>query len=246
MNESSSDQPITSPSSGFDSLRNTLPETKCPYLPDLMARNEAYKVGHLEEGVYAKLLAQNFRRSGRIIYRPRCRGCQECRQLRVPVEQFSCSRSMRRVERQNSDLQVQCGPAEPSDEKYDLFVRYLDSQHDSNMSRTYDCFEDFLYDTPMKTSEFRYSLGNQLIAVSIVDHCADGLSSVYVYFDPAYACRSLGTYSAIWEINFCRLERLKYYYLGYYVAGSKTMDYKSRFRPNEILVAGNRWISLRE
>jgi len=36
------------------------------------------------------------------------------------------------------------------------------------------------------------------------------------------------------EIEFCKNLGLPYYYLGYYVPGSRAMEYKSRFGPNEI------------
>jgi arginine-tRNA-protein transferase len=160
---------------------------------------------------------------------------------------------MRRVQRRNADVRVEVGSPATTDAKFDLFCRYLDAQHDETMSRTYETYCDFLYDSPVETCEFRYLLGERLIGVSLVDRwarglpgSAGGLSSVYMYFDPAYAARSLGTYSVLWEVDYCRREGLTYYYLGYYVAGSGKMAYKSRFRPNEVLVGEDRWVRFRE
>jgi arginine-tRNA-protein transferase len=63
-----------------------------------------------------------------------------------------------------------------------------------------------------------------------------------MYFEPNLSDRSLGTFSALWEIDYCRRNALAYYYLGYYVPGSRTMAYKARFRPGEILdVTAGRW-----
>jgi arginine-tRNA-protein transferase len=67
-----------------------------------------------------------------------------------------------------------------------------------------------------------------------------------MYFDPAFARQSVGTYSILWEIEYARKLGLPHYYLGYYVAESDTMSYKARFRPNEMLVADNHWIRLGE
>ena len=153
---------------------------------------------------------------------------------------------MRRVWRRNADLRVDESKPVATDEKYALFCRYLDAQHDNTMSRTSETFNDFLYDSPIDTTEFRYQLGERLIGVSIVDRWDGGMSSVYMFFDPDFASRSLGTYSILWEIEYCRRRGLPYYFLGYFVAGSKTMSYKSRFRPNEILVGPDRWITFRE
>jgi arginine-tRNA-protein transferase len=210
-----------------------------------MARSEAYCVDQLDPTMYQKLLARGFRRSGRIVYRPRCRACRECRQLRIPVQQFAPTRSMRRVLRRNSDLDVRVGSPTVNDEKFKLYEQYLNHQHNGSMSRTLESFREFLYDSPTQTYEFAYTLGEQLIGVSIADRVPDGLSSVYMYFDPQFADRSLGTFSILWEAQFCRQEGLAYYYLGFFVAGSQTMSYKARFAPNEILVGDDRWVTLR-
>lgn len=237
---------ITSRQGDYDTLRYVAPETPCPYLPGRPSRNEAYVVDQLEGAAYEVLLAKGFRRSGRVIYRPRCRTCQECRAVRIPVHQFTPSRSMRRIWRRNADLRVEVGDPMPTDEKFALFCRYLDHQHDETMERAYSSFAEFLYDSPLPTREFRYYLGSRLVGVSLVDHWPTGLSSVYMYFEPQCATRSLGTYSVLWEIAYGRRENLSYYYLGFYVAGSQKMAYKSRFRPNEVLVGDDRWVKFRE
>jgi len=239
-------EPVYSPQSIHDEMRNVTSETQCPYLPAKKARSEVYGVDLLDGDLYERLLARGFRRCGRIIYRPRCRKCHECRQLRVRVDDFTPSRSLRRVRRRNADVSVGSGKLEPTKEKHALFTRYLDSQHDDTMSRTYDSFEESLYDSPMETCEFEYRLGERLVGVSIADRCPKGLSSIYMYFDPDFRARSLGTFSALWEIEHCRNAGLCYYYLGFYVANSPTMAYKARFCPNEILVGDDHWLSLRQ
>jgi arginine-tRNA-protein transferase len=235
---------ISSAQAEYDSLRNVSPEQPCPYLPGRQARSEVYWVDRLAPGTYERLLARGFRRSGRIVYRPRCRTCHECRQMRVLVGQFQPTRSMRRVLRRNGDLRAEVGLLELNAEKHDLYCRYLDGQHDGSMSRDFSSFRDFLYDSPLPALEIRYRIGERLVGVSVLDRCPKGLSSVYMFYDPAMARRSLGTFSILWEVEYCRGRKLPYYYLGYYVAGSRTMAYKARFRPAEILVDDNRWIAL--
>ena len=66
---------------------------------------------------------------------------------------------------------------------------------------------------------------------------ADGLSMVYSFFDPDYADRSLGTFMILDHIARARRMGLPYVYLGYWVEGSRKMDYKRRFRPQEHLGA---------
>ncbi len=74
-----------------------------------------------------------------------------------------------------------------------------------------------------------------LIATALTDVLADGLSMVYSFFDPDYADRSLGTFMILDHIARARSMGLPYVYLGYWVEGSRKMDYKRRFRPQEHL-----------
>lgn len=235
---------VSTPAAGYDRLRHVTPEGPCPYLSGRLSRSEAYGVDRLEPAHYERLMARGFRRSGRMVYRPRCRGCEECRQLRVPVATFKATRSQRRVQRRNADVRVLVGTPEPSLPKFELFRAYLEHQHDDTMARSSAAFEEFLYDSPTNTLEFLYVVGERLVGVSLADRVPHGLSSVYMFFDPVESRRSLGTFSALWEIEWCRHEGLSYYYLGFHVPDAQTMAYKARFRPHEILVADDRWITL--
>jgi len=247
MNESNAAKhEVGAQSSSSDQLRSLTPETVCPYLPGKMSRNEAYWADTLDSDQYLRLMGRGFRRSGHVVYRPRCEGCQACRQLRVGVDDFAATSSMKRVWRKNLDVTMEANLPALSEEKFAMFCRYLDDQHDGTMNRDRQTCQEFLYSSPTSTLEFSYRLGQRLIGVSIADVVPGGLSSVYMYFEPEFAGRSLGTLSILREIDHCKRSALAYYYLGYFVAGAKTMAYKSRFRPNEILAGDDCWITLRE
>jgi arginine-tRNA-protein transferase len=81
----------------------------------------------------------------------------------------------------------------------------------------------------------------QLLAVALSDVLSDGLSMVYSFFDPDEGARSLGTFMILDHIARARRMGLTYVYLGYWVRGSKKMDYKGRFLPQERL-APNGWM----
>ncbi len=216
----------------------------CPYLSDQQASSEGFFVDTEMDGdIYRAFMDRGFRRSGRVFYRPACPSCVSCIPLRVPVARFEPSKSMRRIWRKNCDVTVVEGDYKPSKAKYDLFVRYLEGQHDETMSREKDSFKDFLYSAPVPAKEFCYKLGERLIGVSIADDLPNALSSVYMYFDPAESARSLGTFSVMAEIEHCRRVGIAYYYLGYYVPGSKTMSYKARFAQAEILNSDGEWVA---
>jgi arginine-tRNA-protein transferase len=79
-----------------------------------------------------------------------------------------------------------------------------------------------------------------LLAVALTDVLGDGLSMVYSYFDADQAWRSLGTFMILDHIDRARRMKLAYVYLGYWVPGSRKMDYKGRFLPQERLT-GDGW-----
>jgi arginyl-tRNA--protein-N-Asp/Glu arginylyltransferase len=75
----------------------------------------------------------------------------------------------------------------------------------------------------------------ELLAVALTDVLSDGLSMVYSFFESGQAARSLGTFMILDHIARARRMGLAYVYLGYWVAGSRKMDYKGRFMPQERL-----------
>ena len=220
------------------------PPGPCPYLPGREMVSECFQVEELGPDIYEGFMNRGFRRNGGIVYRPSCDGCQECRQLRVPVAEFVRSRSLQRVWRKNADLVVSVGPPRPSLEKWRLYRRYLEAEHSGAMTGSAEEFARFLYASPVQTEEIVYVLGDEIVGVSIADRGPSSLSSVYMYFDPDYRRRSLGTYSILWEIDYCRRTGIPWYYLGFYVQGAPTMAYKGRFRPCQVLHDQRTWTTL--
>lgn len=188
------------------------------------------------------LLDCNFRRSRRNFVRPECPGCDLCRQIRVPVGRFRASRSQRRVLRRNADLVVRETDAFVDDERAVLYRRYLETRHPgspqgSSAKDLEAIFEDATYDGGF-VFETRDPAG-RLVAVSFVHRVQGGLSSAYCFFDPDEPRRSLGTFTILWEIEWCRREGLAFYYLGYWIRGCRTMEYKARFLPHEVFDPAN-------
>lgn len=219
----------------------TLPPHACPYLPGREATYRATAAERIEPEFYHAFMDAGFRRSGTMVYQPVCIGCRECRQLRVPTATFVATKSQRRSMRRNSDVVVNVGRPEPTQEKFNLYSRYVAEWHRREESETPEDFVRFLYDSPVDTLEFTYRVGERLLGVGICDRSAMSLSSVYFYFDPADAGRSLGTYSVIREIEYARDQHLPHWYAGFWVRDCPAMAYKSNFGPAEVLGMDGQW-----
>jgi arginyl-tRNA--protein-N-Asp/Glu arginylyltransferase len=216
-------------------------EHPCTYLPGRRARQVLVSPQSFTPGLYHAFMDLNFRRLGFLVYRAACRGCTECRMLRVLVDEFVPTRAQRRCVARNCDLRVAVGRPRATDEKRALYRRYLESRHDGTMSGSAEEMASFLYDAPRFTVEVTYRAGSRLVAVGIADVEPSALSAVYCYFDPAEARRSPGVFNVLTLLEECRERSLPYLYLGYYVAGSPKMAYKSGFRPHEVLGPDGAW-----
>jgi arginine-tRNA-protein transferase len=225
----------------------TLSPDVCNYLPGRMATTRAFRTEQMAPAIYHKFMDAGFRRSGTIVYQPVCEGCRACVPIRVPVDRFAPSKSQRRSVKRNSDLVVTESVPELTDEKFDLYRRYVTGWHGKGSAEAADRrqLEEFLYRSPVRTIEFCYRTQEQkLIGVGICDVCDQSLSSVYFYFDPTESRRSLGTFSAVHEIDWCRQAGIPHLYLGFWVNGCETMQYKSQFRPAQILADDGIWRDL--
>ena len=221
----------------------TLGDQPCQYLPRRRSESRAAWAEELPPGLYHRFMDAGFRRSGKLLYQPACRGCRACQPIRVPVAEFRPSKSQRRCGRRNGDLVVSIAEAEPTDEKYELYRRYVAGRFGRPVEEeNRESFESFLYDSPVDTIEFTYrDSGGRLLAVGICDVCRQSLSSVYFYYDPAEGRRGLGTFGALREIEAARALGIPWYYLGFWIAGCDTMRYKADFRPNEVLCGDGVW-----
>lgn len=221
----------------------------CPYLDGQFERKVfTHLVGDKASEMNDLLTQGGFRRSQNIAYRPACETCRACVSVRILAQEFVASRNMKRVLHNNSDLVGAMHNAEPSTEQYSLFRSYLDARHrrggmsDMTVLDYAMMVEDTHVDT--KVIEYRrrgpdtFITGRgqgELIAVALTDKMADGLSMVYSYFNPDYEERSLGTFMILDHIARARAMGLPHVYLGYWVNGSRKMNYKMRFMPQEHL-----------
>ena len=214
----------------------------CPYLEGERQRTPLrYQFVDIKPQDLDNSLAGGDRRVGRMIYRTDCPTCRACEPIRIPTQEFRASKSQRRILRKNEDVRVLMAPASFAPEKLALFNRHKLERGLSSNERAYtrSGYERWLIESCVDTREFRYMLGDKLIGVSILDFGKEDVSSVYFYFDPDHDDRSLGTFSALFEIQWMRSQGMRHYYLGLYVGECAHLNYKSRYYPHHRLINGD-------
>ncbi|CAB3410837.1 unnamed protein product [Caenorhabditis bovis] len=134
-------------------------------------------------------------------------------------------------------------------ESFELFKKYQEAIH-GDTDNTISGFKQFLCSSPLNNPErISYELGpyhmqflldGKLLAVSVIDILPRCLSAKYMFYNPDYAFLSMGTYTALKEIEFNRKlfaenTEMRYYYMGYYIHSCPKMRYKAKFRPSDLL-----------
>jgi leucyl-tRNA---protein transferase len=213
----------------------------CPYLADRLERRLVTMLdGPDPDRLHERLMQAGFRRSQGLAYRPACPGCEACVPVRIPVARFRETRTWRRIWRHNADLVAAERRPSATREQFALFERYLAGRHgESGMAAmTWADFRAMIDDSPVDSRLVEWRRPDRsLIAASLTDRSASGLSGVYKFFDPAESRRSLGSLVILWHVRRAAELRLPYVYLGYWIAGSPKMAYKARFQPLEQLTA---------
>jgi arginine-tRNA-protein transferase len=218
----------------------------CSYLLDEQATTLFLDPSQpMDVEVYAQLSTLGFRRSGDHLYRPHCQTCQACIPARIPVDQFTPTRQQRKILKRNADLDVSTVTPCFTEEYYDLYLRYIETRHaDGDMyPPSREQFSTFLVSELAFSRFIEFRLGSQLLAIAVTDVLPNGLSAVYTFFDPAHEQRSLGRYAILWQIAEAASQGLHALYLGYWIKNCRKMNYKTQYRPIELLV-NQRWTAI--
>jgi arginine-tRNA-protein transferase len=228
-------------------FRYTAPPSPCGYLPAERWSLEYEMVTDLTAPEFTRKLEEGWRRFGGMMFRPRCASCRACQSLRVLVEQFQPNRSQRRAIKLNrADITVRVGPPSVTREKLRLYDRFHEFQADNkgwpeHPAKDADSYRESFVHNPPFTEEWEYFLQDRLVGVGYVDRLANALSAIYFFYEPTMRQRSLGTYNVLCLLEECARRRLPYLFLGYYVRGCRSLEYKGNFAPNQILGGDGRW-----
>ncbi len=183
------------------------------------------------------LWERGWRHFGPIFYRYKeavtADGLRHVLPLRVDVNGFTPTKSQRRVLRKNADVEIRVKQAQLDPERQELFDLHKQRFRDN----VPNSLEDFLGPAPQAgpclTVEVGGYLHGDLIAASYLDVGSNSVSSVYAFFNPEFAFRSLGTATMMWEIIVARRSAKKWHYPGYCYVEPSGYDYKRGFGPTQ-------------
>ena len=217
----------------------------CPYLPGRQERKVFTELNGPHAGELNDALGRiGFRRSQSVAYRPSCAGCTACVSVRVVASDFVANATQRKLIKRHSDLEVTACRPWATDEQFQLLRRYLSQRHPGGGMAGMDegDYADMVEHSPVNSFIVEYrepsvdGRSGRLVGACLTDQQADGLSMIYSFFDSDVEARpGLGNYIIMDHILRARTASLPYVYLGYWVKGSARMEYKTRYRPLEVL-----------
>jgi arginine-tRNA-protein transferase len=213
---------------------------ECSYIEGNSVRMNYKYVKNASLAFNTAVIKRGWRRFGNYYFHPICNGCNECKSLRIDVENFTLSRSQKKANNRNKDTRIIVQKPTISNlhlslyDKYHHFKSKNDGwKHKSITTRNY--IENFVEGAGDMGKEVLYIKDDKLIGVDLIDIVEDGISSIYFFYDPDFSRLSLGTYSLLYQIKLAKILDLKWIYLGYYVDGCKAFAYKTNFKPQHIL-----------
>jgi leucyl-tRNA---protein transferase len=228
------------------------PPSTCGYLPDRLWSLEYEMVGAMDAHEYKDRLVDGWRRFGNMLFRPQCPDCQACQSLRVVVERFRPNRSQRRVCKLNAGtVELRIGKPGVSRQKLKLYDRYhaFQTHHKGwpeHPAKDADSYCDSFVRNPFTTEEWCYYLDDRLVGVGYVDFLPASMSAIYFFYDPDLRNRSLGTWNVLCLLEEAAVRRIPFLYLGYFVAGCRSLAYKACFVPNQIRGMDGIWRDFRD
>ena len=217
---------------------------QCNYLPEQQERLLVAVDERLHNNEkYSWLMANGFRRSNDQIYKPYCENCNACKSLRVVLEDFTPSKSQKRLLKKNQSFEVKISETATAN-YYPLYENYINTiHHDGSMfPATTTQFESFTKSTVTNQIFVETWDKDILISVAVTDVLTDALSAVYTFYHPDYKNRGLGVFSILNQINLSLKLGKKYVYLGYQIDECQKMNYKNKYFPYQELI-NNRWIT---
>jgi len=217
-------------------LRESIGEDSCSYLEGKQQTTQYKIIEGCSVSYCEELIESGWRRFGCMFFRPICAECTACESFKIDVKNYEYTKSQRRILRKNKETKIIIQRPKVTQQHMELFEKYhahmkdkRDWSHESTTPRHY--YASFVHGHEDFGYEVLYYINDELVGVDLVDILPNGISSIYFYYDPDYAQNSLGTYSMLQQIKLAESNDLDWIYMGYYVKGCQSLEYKSRYTP---------------
>ena len=92
---------LNPPSTDFSML-----DYDCAYLPEKKVRMHYKYVDNDSKTFATAVIARGWRRFGKYYFHPICNGCNECKSIRINVQDHTFSKSQRKILRKNEETQI--------------------------------------------------------------------------------------------------------------------------------------------
>lgn len=217
-------------------LENT--DTDCPYLDNRIFTSSNLILNSFDEEGLETLLGTGYRHFGEYFFRPECRGCNECHPIRVLVNNFTFSRSERRVLNKSTHFKVKFIENPVADISYFNLYQDHKKRFKENEVESYENWIGSFFSNQAFNKLMEVHDGETLVAVTHLDVTAKIVSAVYCYWNEKYSSYSPGKFSILKGIKYAVEIGAEYYYLGYYIKDNRHMSYKINYKPNQILENG--------
>jgi arginyl-tRNA--protein-N-Asp/Glu arginylyltransferase len=227
------------------------PPSTCGYLPDQIWQLEYEHFASISPSEYMERMQAGWRRFGHSLFHNRCPDCTRCQSLRVLVEWFQPTRAQRRCWKLNAgSVRVCIGRPSVSPAKLRLYDRFHAFQTETkgwplHPAKDAASYAEAFVENPFPTQEWCYYLDDRLVGVGYVDDLPGGMSAIYFFYDPDERDRSLGTFNVLSVIDAARSRGIPHVYLGYFVEGCQSMEYKATFGPNQVRGSDGAWHNFR-
>ncbi len=216
---------------------------ECPYINGIASIYENLLVAELEDEDLEALLRIGFRHFGEIFFRPICGHCLRCISVRIPVQQFIPSKSVRRLFNRAKNLRIALENPSPSKAAFELYMQHKKRFKSKNyeLQERYEHYVHSFYHPYPFNRMLTIRDGDTLVAVSHLDVTANAMSAVYCYFDEKYGRFSPGKLAVYKEIELAKEMGAQWLYLGYYIPKNRHTEYKIQFKPSQLMVGYDQW-----
>ncbi len=209
---------------------------KCAYLAEHKQTTHYKVIENCSAKQCQELIERGYRRFGKMYFRPICEGCNECQSIKIDAQNYTFSKSAKRVLKKAREIRTFIQKPTLTQEHLALFDKYHLYMHEKKeweyeKTTPEHYYSSFVTGHESFGYEVLYFYENELIGVDLIDILEDGISSIYFYYDPDFKEYSLGRLSLYNQIHYAKRTNKKWIYLGYYVKDCPSLSYKAQYKP---------------